>query len=105
MKVTVISQNGEEHDVSGQPGEKLMEMIRDAGLQIAAQCGGCCSCATCHVHVANEWIDKLLPANPDEEALLDLVDDLQPVSRLSCQIVMAAEYDGLKVKLASGTEL
>ena len=82
-----------------------MEIIRDAGLPIAAQCGGCCSCATCHVHVADDWISRLPSAAQDEEGLLDLVEDLQPGSRLSCQIIMASEFDGLKVTLASGTEV
>jgi ferredoxin, 2Fe-2S len=105
MKVTVVDQGGTTHELVAEDGYRLMEVIRDGGLQIAAQCGGCCSCATCHVHVADEWISRLPPAADDEEGLLDLVEDLQPGSRLSCQIMMAPEYDGLKVTLASGTEL
>lgn len=105
MIVTVVDQRGASHELAAEDGYRLMEIIRDAGLPIAAQCGGCCSCATCHVHVADEWIARLPPAADDEEGLLDLVEDLKPGSRLSCQIMMAPEYDGLKVTLASGTEL
>jgi len=105
MIVTVVDQRGASHELAAEDGYRLMEVIRDAGLPIAAQCGGCCSCATCHVHVADEWISRLPPAADDEEGLLDLVEDLKPGSRLSCQIMMAPEYDGLKVTLASGTEL
>lgn len=105
MIVTVVDQRGASHELAAENGYRLMEVIRDAGLPIAAQCGGCCSCATCHVHVADEWISRLPPAAEEEEGLLDLVEDLKPGSRLSCQIMMTPEYDGLKVTLASGTEL
>lgn len=105
MKVTVVDQRGNSHELVAESGFRLMEVIRDAGLPIAAQCGGCCSCATCHVHVADEWIGRVTRAADDEEGLLDLVEDLKPGSRLSCQIVMVAELDGLKVTLASGTEV
>jgi ferredoxin, 2Fe-2S len=105
MIVTVVDQRGASHELAAEDGYRLMEVIRDAGLPIAAQCGGCCSCATCHVHVAEAWVDRLSPAAHDEEDLLDLVEDLQPGSRLSCQIIMSPEYDGLCVTLASGTEV
>lgn len=105
MKITVADQQGTIHELDVQPGQKLMESIRDAGLPIAAQCGGCCSCATCHVHVADDWIGRIDPKTGDEEALLELVEDLQPGSRLSCQIIASAELDGLRVRLASGTEI
>ena len=77
-----------------------MEVIRDWGLNIKAECGGACSCATCHVYVDDDHFDKLVPPSDDEEDLLYSTLDKKPTSRLSCQILLSDELDGLKVTIA-----
>src|SRR3546814_17336221 len=75
-----------------------MEVIRDAGFdELLALCGGCCSCATCHVFVDEAWADKLPPVGEDENDLLDSSSHRNANSRLSCQISMDAGLDGLRV--------
>ncbi|GGF16381.1 (2Fe-2S) ferredoxin [Youhaiella tibetensis] len=101
MKIHVTDQAGVEHELEGLEGWRVMEVIRDWGLNIKAECGGACSCATCHVYVAPEWFDKVGARSDDEEDLLDTVGDVKPTSRLSCQILMSDELDGLKVTLAA----
>lgn len=101
MKIHVTDQAGVEHELEGLEGWRVMEVIRDWGLNIKAECGGACSCATCHVYVDPEWFDKVGSRSDDEEDLLDTVGDVKPTSRLSCQILMSDELDGLKVTLAA----
>jgi ferredoxin len=74
-----------------------MEIIRDWGLDIKAECGGACACATCHVHVSSDWLDRLHPINAEEEDMLDQAFDVRDNSRLSCQLLMSEELDGLEV--------
>lgn len=104
MKIFVIDHNGEEHALEALEGWRVMEVIRDHGLPIKAECGGACSCATCHVYVDLAWTDKLYPMRNDEEDMLDEAFDVKENSRLSCQIIMNEELDGLKVSLAPGSE-
>lgn len=81
-------------------GHSIMEGAVAAGIdQIEAECGGSLTCATCHVHVAEHWMAKLPPAEFAEADLLEVVDDPQPTSRLSCQIVMQPDLDGLVVAI------
>ena len=77
-----------------------MEVIRDKGLPIEAACGGCCSCATCHVYVDAAWVDTLPAKSEEEEDMLDLALEVQANSRLSCQIELTDDLNGLKVTLA-----
>lgn len=78
-----------------------MEIIRDAGIdEIPAYCGGACSCASCHVHVAPEWTDKLPAISDDEAALLEAANNRSPYSRLSCQIPFSPAIAGLQVTVA-----
>ncbi len=105
MHSLVTDQDGVEHNLEAIDGWRVMEIIRDHGLPIKAECGGCASCATCHVYVAEEWLEKLQPPRDDEIDLLDTAPDVRDNSRLSCQILMSEELDGLKVTLAPGTEL
>ena len=77
-----------------------MEIIRDAGLDIEAACGGCCACATCHVYVTNNKIEKLAPIDDDEESMLDQAFDVEKNSRLGCQIEYKDEMDGMELTLA-----
>lgn len=101
MKIYVTDLEGKEHALEAIEGWRVMEIIREHGLPIKAECGGCCACATCHVYVDEEWVDKLPEMREDEEEMLDEAFDLQDNSRLSCQLIMSEEYDGLKVKLAA----
>lgn len=105
MKIIVTDQKGTTHEIEGIEGWRVMEIIRDAGLPIKAECGGCASCATCHVYVDEAWLGKLYPMREDEQDLLDTAPDVKDNSRLSCQILMSEELDGLKVTLAPGTEI
>jgi len=104
MHILVTDQDGTEHDLEAIDGWRVMEIIRDGGLPIKAECGGCASCATCHVYVDEDWMDKLHPPREDEIDLLDTAPDVRDNSRLSCQILMSEELDGLKVTLAPGSE-
>ena len=100
-KLTVITREGTESTVAGDAGLSVMEVIRDAGFdELLALCGGCCSCATCHVHVDPAFLDKLPKMSEDENDLLDSSDHRNEQSRLSCQIPFGPELDGLRVTIA-----
>lgn len=100
-KMIVITRDGTEKEVEGQSGLSVMEIIRDAGFdELLALCGGCCSCATCHVHIDPAFADKLAPLGEDENDLLDSSSHRDATSRLSCQIPFADSLDGLRVTLA-----
>lgn len=98
--IHVTDQDGERHTIPALDGWQVMEIIRDAGLPIKAECGGACCCATCHVYVSPQWQDKLYPAKDEEVDMLDEAFDVQDNSRLSCQILFNDDLDGLEVTLA-----
>jgi len=100
MEIHVTDQAGETHTLEGLEGWRVMEVIRDWGLNIKAECGGALSCATCHVYVDADWLEIVGPPSDEEEDMLDSVGDVRPNSRLSCQILMDEGLDGLKVTLA-----
>jgi ferredoxin, 2Fe-2S len=101
-KLIVVTREGEEREVEAEVGLSVMEIARDGGIdEILALCGGCCSCATCHVHVDGEWFAQLPPMSEDENDLLDSSSDRTDTSRLSCQIQFTASLDGLKVTVAA----
>lgn len=102
LKIYVTDQDGKEHTLEALEGWRVMEIIRDHGLPIKAECGGCCCCATCHVYVDPEWVDKLYPPSEEEVDMLDEAMEPQDNSRLSCQILMSEDLNGLKVTLAPG---
>ena len=100
-KLNVINRSGEETTVEVEDGLTVMEAIRDNGFdELLALCGGCCSCATCHVHVDPAFKDKLPEMSEDEDDLLESSDDRDETSRLSCQIEFTEDLDGLKVRIA-----
>ncbi|HEY0311543.1 MAG TPA: 2Fe-2S iron-sulfur cluster-binding protein [Allosphingosinicella sp.] len=100
-QLIITGRDGSEKIVEGKAGWSVMENIRDAGFdELLALCGGCCSCATCHVHVDPEWVATLKPMDGDEDDLLDSSSHRQANSRLSCQIEFGPELDGLKVRIA-----
>lgn len=104
MYLLVEDRDGHEHKLEGLDGWRVMEVIRDWGLSIKAECGGACACATCHVYVDPEWVGRLAPPSDEEIDMLDGAFFVEPNSRLACQILMTPETDGLRVKLAPGTE-
>ena len=100
MKIFVTDHDGIEHELKAIDGWQIMEIIRDEGLSIKAECGGSCACATCHVYVDEGWVTRVPEKSEEEADMLDLAFDVQDNSRLSCQIDMTANLDGLKVTLA-----
>ena len=100
-QITVVNQSGEESSIEASVGRTLMEAIRDNGFdELLALCGGCCSCATCHVHIDPAFVDKLPAMSEDENDLLDSSDHRNEYSRLSCQVPITAALEGLKVTIA-----
>ena len=100
-KLVVVNRAGDEQEVDAANGVSVMEAIRDNGFdELLALCGGCCSCATCHVYVDAAFTDKVAPLGEDENDLLDSTDHRQDNSRLSCQLQMNDALDGLKVTIA-----
>lgn len=96
--VTFIQPDGMRQDVEADLGYSVMEAATLNGIAgIEAECGGACSCATCHVHVDPEWLEKLPEMEPMEDAMLDAANDRQANSRLSCQLEVTEELDGLTV--------
>ncbi len=101
-KLIVVTREGEEREIEGENGLTVMEAIRDAGIdELLALCGGCCSCATCHVHVDPAFADRLPAMSEDENDLLGMSDDRDETSRLSCQLPLTDALDGLRVRVAA----
>lgn len=100
-KLIVTSRTGETSEIAVGDGLTVMEAIRDNGFdELLALCGGCCSCATCHVHVDPAFFDSLPAMSEDEDDLLESSDHRVATSRLSCQIPFTDALDGLKVAIA-----
>ncbi len=98
VKITYIDNDGESRSVNAEEGSTVMETaLRNDIPGIEAECGGACACATCHVYVEEEWFAKLPKAQQMEEDMLDFASDVRPTSRLSCQIKVAKDIDGLVV--------
>ncbi len=100
-RLVVVTRKGETRQLDGKVGLSVMEVIRDEGVdELLALCGGCCSCATCHVHVDPVDLGRLPPMSDDEDDLLDSSANRDATSRLSCQIPFSAALDGLRVTIA-----
>lgn len=101
IKLSITNREGESRGIEVEEGLTLMEAIRDNGFdELLALCGGCCSCATCHVHVDPAFAGKLPAMSDDEDDLLDSSDNRDETSRLSCQIPLSAAHDGMTVRIA-----
>jgi len=99
--INVINRDGSALAVTATPGQSLMELIRDAGVDdLLALCGGCCSCATCHVIVDDAFVARLPAMTDDENDLLDSSDHRTATSRLSCQFPVTPDLDGMTVTIA-----
>ena len=100
-KLTVVDRSGTERTIEVGDGLTVMEAIRDNGFdELLALCGGCCSCATCHVHIDPSFQDKLPAMSEDEDDLLESSDHRDANSRLGCQIPFTGDLGGLKVTIA-----
>ncbi len=97
-KITYVDHAGAARTIDGEVGSTVMETaIRNNVPGIDAECGGACACATCHVYVDEAWADKVGPAEPMEQDMLDFASDVRATSRLCCQIRVTPELDGLVV--------
>jgi 2Fe-2S ferredoxin len=99
-ELKVVDRDGIEHCVEARSGLKVMETLRELDYGVAAICGGMCSCATCHVYVDPEWLDRLPRRQSDEQDLLSELSHAKENSRLSCQVEMTDALDGLRVTIA-----
>ncbi len=99
VKITFIDSDGAARTVEGEVGSTLMETAINNGVPgIEAECGGACACSTCHVYVEEAWREKVGAPSPMEEDMLDFAYGVQPNSRLSCQIKVSEEFEGLVVR-------
>ena len=99
IRLTVTDKTGVTHVLTGRSGDSVMQVARAADLPVLGECNGSLACATCHVIVDPAWSNRLAPIDEDEEAMLDTVFALAATSRLSCQIRLTADLDGLRVSL------
>ena len=99
VKVTFITEQGEKVAAQGAVGDRLLAVAQAAGMPLEGTCEGQMACSTCHVVIAREWFDKLIPASEDEEDMLDLAAGVTRTSRLSCQIELSEELDGIEVRI------
>jgi 2Fe-2S ferredoxin len=101
LKIIATDRQGKTQELEGREGWSVMEILRDGGLDIAAECGGACACATCHVYVTDGWYEKLPEPSEAEIDMLDMALAVEAnSSRLSCQIVCSQATDGIKVTVA-----
>ena len=99
-KITYIEYNGKEHHVEMPSGYTIMEgAVKNSIPGIDADCGGSCACATCHVYVDEKYLNKIPTAQEAERDMLDFVNETNNTSRLSCQIIITNDLDGIIVKM------
>ncbi len=97
-KITFVDASGQSRTVEAEDGSTVMETaLKNSIPGIEAECGGACACATCHVYVGESWVERLGKAEQMEEDMLDFAFDVRPTSRLSCQIKVRPDIDGLTV--------
>ena len=101
LRLVVVNRAGKERTFETAPRGSLMEALRNGGFdELEGLCGGCRSCATCHVHVAADYLDRLPAMEEEEKDLLDGSLDRNELSRLSCQIPLTDALDGLRIVIA-----
>ena len=100
QKITFVEADGRARVLQVEPGQSIMHVAVDNDIRgILADCGGCCSCATCHCYVDDEWAPRFAPASSEEAELISYAFDALPNSRLSCQLVLQVEHDGIVIRL------
>ena len=100
INISVKDLDGQVHEIQAREGDSLMESLRQHEWGVPAVCGGLCSCGTCHVYLDEQWLDKFQETASDEQDLLDEFDNTRSNSRLSCQIHLTANHDGLALSIA-----
>lgn len=101
MKIKVTRRDGTVDELNVEAGISLMDALRDGGVdEVLALCGGCCSCATCHVHIDEKWLGTMPPVTSDEDDLLDSSEHRGELSRLSCQVQLTPAMEGMEVQIA-----
>ena len=98
-KLVIKDRSGNVSKIDFDSNFTLMEALRDKGYDIEASCGGCCACATCHVYIDEKWLNKIKCKDDDEESMLDQAFDVKQNSRLSCQITLSEDLDGLDLEI------
>ena len=99
-KLTIVAFDGTRYDLDAANGSTVMEnAVRNSVPGVEAECGGACACATCHVYVDDTWAARVGPPSPMEEDMLDFAYEVKPTSRLSCQIKVTEDLDGLVVNV------
>ena len=97
-QITFVGSTGEANIVTGEDGETLMRTALDAGISgVEGECGGSLSCATCHLYIGDDWLSRLMPPSEEEEVMLEFAEGAKANSRLSCQIRLTSNLDGLVV--------
>lgn len=99
MKIHFTTAQGDQVTAETQPGDSLLRAAQAAGMPLEGTCEGQMACSTCHVIVAPDWFDRLPPASEEEEDMLDLAAGVRRTSRLSCQIMLGEELDGIVVTI------
>lgn len=101
IEIVATDREQQRRALSASDGDNLMELLRDHDLEVEAVCGGCCSCATCHVLIDNDWFDRLPARGALETELLSLSDHFDDrLSRLSCQLTASPQLHGLQLTIA-----
>ena len=99
--VWATTREGETREVQAKSGVSLKDNLKRGGMdEILGICGGCASCGTCHVYIAEDWVSRLPPIRPDEETILAFSDWRETNSRLSCQIKVTDDLDGICITVA-----
>ncbi len=98
-RITYVTPDGEAVVVEASGGNLMTAAVQNQVKGIDGECGGVCACATCHVHVDPEWVDRVGPPGNAEAAMLELDDHVTAASRLGCQVRIRPELDGLKVRV------
>ena len=97
-KITFVQADGERREIEAENGATIMEVaINNSITGIVGECGGACTCATCHVYIDKDWLEKAGDPSAMEEDMLDFASDVRDTSRLSCQVKVSDEFDGLVV--------
>ena len=99
IDICFVTADGQKVQAQAEPGTRLLEVAQAAGMPLEGTCEGQMACSTCHVVIAPEWFDRLPPASPDEEDMLDLAAGVRRTSRLSCQIVLDQALAGIEVRI------
>jgi len=100
INISVKDLDGQIHEIQAREGDSLMESLREHEWGVPAHCGGLCSCGTCHVYLDPDWLDKFQQSDADEQDLLDVFENTNDNSRLSCQLQLLPAHDGLMLTIA-----